>query len=209
VKGRNGSIREQQVIVYGLFELPFGKNHLFLSKANTIVNEAVGGWQFSPVITYSGGLPYTLSYKNCGSSIPGDAPCYVNGDPKSLKKHVTGFPGNGLKYYDALATDTNGHLAPNQIFTETSLDQIGNSGRNSVFGPNYFNGDLSLQKNFPIKEGIVAQFRVDAFNGFNHINFGTPDGDVQDGGTIGSGPGPGGTQLPSPRQLQFSLRGTF
>jgi hypothetical protein len=201
VKGRNESTREQQVIVYGLFELPFGKNHLFLSKSSGLVNEIVGGWQLSPVITYSGGLPFTLSYSTCASQIPGDAPCYVNGDPKSFKKHVTGFPGSGLSYYDKSQWQT--------TFTQPGLDQIGNTGRNSTFGPNYFNGDMAVQKNFPIKEGVVGQFRMDAYNAVNHINFGTPNGNVDQGGAITGGPGPGNTQLPSPRQLQFSLRGTF
>jgi hypothetical protein len=201
VKGRNESTREQQVIVYGLFELPFGKNHLFASHAPTYLDEIIGGWQVSPVLTYSGGLPFTLSYSGCSADIPGSAPCYVNGDPKALKKHVTGFPGSGLSYYSSSQWTT--------TFTQPGLDQIGNTGRNSVFGPNYFNGDLALQKNFTIKEGIVAQFRVDAYNAVNHINFGSPNGNVDQGGSITAGPGPGGTQLPSPRQLQFSLRGTF
>jgi hypothetical protein len=205
-KGRNGSIREQQLIVYGLFELPFGRNHAFLSNSNTIVNELVGGWQFSPVITYSSGLPYTLSYNNCGDYIPNSAPCYVSGDPRLLHKHQTGFPGNGLSFYDKLASDAAGHIAPGQIFTEQTLDQIGNSGRNSTFGPHFFNGDLSLQKNFPIKESLVAQMRLDAFNGFNHINFATPNGNVQQGGSITGGPFPTGAQ---PRQLQISARFQF
>jgi outer membrane receptor protein involved in Fe transport len=203
VKGRNGAIREQQVIVYGLFELPFGRNHLILPKANTLVNEIIGGWQFSPVFTYSGGAPFTLSYGECNSSIPGDAPCYVNGDPKSLKKHVTGFPGSptGLSFYDKVTLGG--------IFTAPGLDQIGDSGRDSAFGPHYFNGDLSLQKNFPVWESVVAQFRADAFNGFNHINFNTPNGNIEQGGSITNGPGPSGTQLPSPRQLQLSVRVQF
>jgi hypothetical protein len=198
VKGRNESTREQQIIAYGLFELPFGKNHLLLSKSPTYLNEVVGGWQVNPVVTYSSGLPFTLSYSNCSADVPGSAPCYVNGDPKSFKKHVTGYPGSGLSYYDSSQWTT--------TFTQPGLDQIGNSGRDSVFGPNYFDTDLALQKNFPIREDIVAQFRVDGFNAFNHINFGTPNGNVDQGGSITGGPGPGNTQLPSPRQLQFSLR---
>ncbi len=199
VKGRNSEIREQQVIVYGLFELPFGRNHLIGSSVPGIVNQFIGGWQFSPVITYASGLPFTLSYGECNSVIPSDAPCYVNGDPKSLKKHVTGYPGHGLSFYDKVALGT--------TFTAPGLDQIGNTGRNSAFGPNYFTGDLALQKNFPIRENLFAQLRVDAYNGFNHINFNTPNGNIEQGGSITNGPGPGGTT--NPRQLQFSGRLQF
>ena len=204
-KGRNGSIREQQVIVYGLAELPFGRNHAFFANANPIVNEIIGGWQFSPVITYSSGLPFTLSYGECNSVIPSSAPCYVNGDPRLLQKHQTGSPGNGLSFFDPVTLGGN--------FTAPGLDQIGNSGRNSFFGPHFFNGDLSLQKNFPIKESLVAQFRLDAFNGFNHINFANPGGDsnatpnIEQGGSITTGPYPGNSS--QPRQLQLSARFQF
>jgi hypothetical protein len=34
----------------------------------------------------------------------------------------------------------------------------------STFGPNLFNTDLAVQKNFPIKESLFAQFRMDAYN---------------------------------------------
>ena len=123
----------------------------------------------------------------------------VNGNPGSFQNHITGFPGNSLSYYDAQTLGT--------TFTAPGLDQIGDIGRNSVFGPHFFNTDLALQKNFLIKEKATLQFRFDAFNVFNHINFGNPGGNIEQAGSINSGPGPGGTS--NPRQLQFSARVQF
>jgi hypothetical protein len=197
-KGRDSNIRQQQIIIYGLAELPFGRNKLLLSNANAVVNQIVGGWQISPVLNYSSGLPFTLSYSSCNASIPGDAPCLANGEPGRFRSHVTGFPGTGLSYYDPQFGTT---------FTAAGLDQIGTVGRNSVFGPHFFNTDISVQKNFPIKESIVFQFRMDAFNAFNHINFGLPGGNIQQSGSITSGPGVDGTA--NPRQLQFVARVQF
>jgi outer membrane receptor protein involved in Fe transport len=197
-KGRDSNIRQQQIIVYGLYELPFGRNKPFLSDANGVVNQIVSGWQISPVLNFSSGLPFTLSYSSCNASIPGSAPCMVNGNPSSFQKHVTGFPGNNLRYFDAQTLGT--------TFTQPGLNQIGNIGRNSVFGPHFFNTDLSLQKNFPVKEKVTLQFRFDAFNVFNHINFGTPSGNIEQAGAINGGPGPNGA---NPRQLQFSARVQF
>src|ERR1700689_899530 len=98
-----------------------------------------------------------------------------------------------------------GKAAPTSSFTEAGLDQIGNRGTNSYIGPGYFNGDLSLQKNFPIHESILAQFRVDAFNGFNHINPANPSASqTGSDGTITSEPALG--IYTNPRQMQFSLR---
>jgi hypothetical protein len=91
-------------------------------------------------------------------------------------------------------------------FTAPGLDQIGNTGRNSTFGPNYFNTDLAVQKNFPIKESLFAQFRMDAYNVFNHMSLSNPGGSIDNGDqTIGS---LAYAQFPT-RQLQFSVRLQF
>ena len=58
-------------------------------------------------------------------------------------------------------------------FTAPGLDEIGNTGRNSTFGPNFFNTDMAVQKNFPIHESLFAQFRMDAYNAFNHTEWGS------------------------------------
>jgi hypothetical protein len=72
----------------------------------------------------------------------------------------------------------------------------------------YINSDMAVQKNFPIHEAVLAQFRMDAFNVFNHVNPGLPGTSVDGGGTITSEQSQGGT-LPLARYLQFSLRVQF
>ncbi len=208
-KGRDDSIRENQATFYGVYELPFGRNHMFVSNANPLVNGLIGGWQFSPVLTIATGLPFTLGYSECGASVPGSAPCYVNGNARSLRTGSSGTPGLGnVKFYDAVnLTNAGTTLNPNSPFSASALDTIGNSGRNSIYGPGFFNGDLSLQKNVTLRERYTAQLRVDAFNGFNHINYGNPNGNVEQTGSITSGPGVNGST--NPRQLQFSGRFQF
>jgi hypothetical protein len=208
VRGRDGALRQQQIIVYGLFQLPFGKNKQFLGHVNSIVNQAVSGWEISPVINFSSGLPFTLSYNGCSASNVGPAPCYVNGNVNSFHKQQTGFPGNSLLFYPAFSPNASTTFsAPGEgTFTAPGLDQIGNVGRNTAFGPHFFNTDLSVQKSFQIRESIAFQLRADGFNAFNHINFATPNGNIQQGGTISSGPFPNGA---NPRQLQFSGRLQF
>ena len=89
---------------------------------------------------------------------------------------------------------------------------IGNVTRNSAFGPNLLNADMSLMKNVSIRERLTAQFRFDAFNALNHINFATPNGaiDQTSSGAITGGPYPTGTGgTTNPRQLQFTLHLQF
>ncbi len=164
----------------------------------------IGGWQFSPVLTWSSGLPFTLGVGGgCGASVPGSAPCYPNGSGLTVKHHLTGFnPTTHSRTYFTAAD------VPTSRFPQAGLDQIGTMGRNSIYGPAYFNTDLSLQKNFPIYESLLLQFRIDAYNGFNYINAGNP-------GTTNTGTDAVITGEPAlnvytnPRQLQFSFRIQF
>ncbi len=159
------------------------------------------GDQVSPVITYSSGLPFTLGYSDYTKQVPSDAPNRVNGDTHAFHSQITGSPGNNLTFYNPVNIDAGG------IFTRPGLDQIGNVGRNTVFGPRFFNGDISVQKNFTIREKTTLQLRADGFNAFNHINFGTPNGNIDQGGQITNGAYPNGAS--NPRQLQFSGRVQF
>ena len=195
VKGRDSALRQQQVIMYGLYELPFGHNKPLFANASPVLNQFIGGWQLSPVLNYSSGLPFTLSYGECGNAIPGSAPCLVNGRPEAFQHHLSGSPFTTLTWFKGQPLGT--------TFTAPALDQIGTIGRNSVFGPHVFNTDLAVQKNFPVKEVATIQFRTDFFNVFNYINFGTPSGNVEQDGTITSGPFKDSST--NPRTLQFSL----
>jgi outer membrane receptor protein involved in Fe transport len=194
-KGTDGFVRRQQVIIYGLYELPFGRNKTFGSNVGAITNQIIGGWQLSPVLNYSSGLPFTLTLGGC-PGIPGSAPCYMNGDKSRFQKQITGAPWNSLHYFSQ-ATLSN-------IFTTPGLDQVGTLGRNSLYGPNFFNTDLSVMKSFPIREYATIQFRMDAYNVMNYISWGSPSG-VD--GTISNGPGKDGTA--NPRQLQLSFKVLF
>jgi hypothetical protein len=67
---------------------------------------------------------------------------------------------------------TNG--ASNGPWQRPQVGEFGTSGRNSFRGPQFFNTDLSIFKNFTITERVRAQFRFNAFNVFNKVNWGTP-----------------------------------
>jgi hypothetical protein len=179
---------------------------MFLSSAPRLVDEIVGGWQLSPVLNWSSGLPFTLGYAECSASIPSSAPCYPNGKGSSLKTHLGGY--DPIKHNRLFFNGTTTPLttSPFSGFTAPGLDQIGTAGRNNVYGPGFFNTDLSLQKNFPIWETLFAQFRVDAFNAFNHINPGNPGGNIDQGPQYITGQSASGSGA---RQLQFSLRVQF
>ena len=80
----------------------------------------------------------------------------------------------------------------------------GNSKRNMLRGPDEINLDASLEKKFPIKEGMDLLFRFEAFNTLNHPQFQIPAAVIATGG-VGSIT----TTSNIARQLQFTLRLSF
>ncbi|MBV8629702.1 MAG: TonB-dependent receptor, partial [Silvibacterium sp.] len=164
-RGRNNDIRTNQFVIYGLYQLPFGRNQMFYSDAPRWMDAIIGGWQLSPVLTWSSGLPFTLGYGECSTAIPGGgAPCYPNGKASTLKTNLGSYDPIAHRRLFFHGTTTPLTTAPFSGFSAPGLDQIGTAGRNNKDGPGFFNTDMSLQKNIPIHESIIAQFRVDAFN---------------------------------------------
>jgi hypothetical protein len=54
-RASDGSLRTQQFVVYGLYQLPFGRNQMWGSGVPRWEDEVIGGWQFSPVLNWSNG----------------------------------------------------------------------------------------------------------------------------------------------------------
>jgi hypothetical protein len=209
-KGRNDSLREQQIVSYGNWQLPVGRNMTYLSNARGWVNDIVGGWELNPIINWSSGLPFSLTYSGCGNNLPGDAPCYPNGPAKSLPTNVGGF--STTLHNRAFFNGFNNLYAngPQGNFSAPGVDQVGTTGRNTKFGPNFFDTDLAVQKNVTLHESLFAQFRLDAYNVFNYINPGNPGGNAStvniDQGPVYITSEPAGAR---PRQLQLSVRFQF
>ena len=84
-----------------------------------------------------------------------------------------------------------------------ALGTYGVLGRNNFRGPGSFNLDLGLHKDFPVHERMKFQFRFEAFNLFNNVNFANPTATVTSGNFMRI------TSASDPRILQFALRFEF
>lgn len=91
-------------------------------------------------------------------------------------------------------------------FLAPANNTFGNFARNSLFGPQFINQDLSIAKTFAVKEHYKFSVRGETFNTFNHSNLGDPNSDVTspDAGKI-TGIAPS-YQM---RRLQIGLRLDF
>ena len=77
-----------------------------------------------------------------------------------------------------VAPGTNGVPACDSTGCDDYESLFGTTGRNSFRGPFQVRFDMSLAKQFLIKEHYQLRFEADAFNIFNHPDFDTPNNDV-------------------------------
>jgi hypothetical protein len=96
-------------------------------------------------------------------------------------------------------------------FGSPAIGTFGSSGANSLLGPGYFQIDLSLSRQFKLLENQSLEFRVDAFNVINEVNFSTPVTALNSPnfGHITSDILAPGSASGDPRILQLSLKYAF
>jgi hypothetical protein len=137
-------------------------------------NRWTEGWELSGITHFSTGLPVTLINYGDNSLLGAepnginnygiDEPDY-NGGPLGINHN----PRNGRPYFD-----------PSQ-FSENALGTPGTAARRFFYGPGMDNYDMALLKNFRLTESKSLQFRLEAFNVFNHAQFFGPqsvDGNI-------------------------------
>lgn len=205
--GPNDFTRNHVFVITTVYELPFGRNKTFLGSSGRALDYVVGGWQLSNNTNWSSGLPWTPTTKECGAEQDVGV-CRPNKGSGSFSTGPGSFDGatHTVRFFTPL-TSLGGP------FTDAGNGNLGNIGYNSFRGPSGFYSDLSLVKAIPITERVKAQFRMDAFNVFNHpvYAFSGNNGangcvDCQGGNNGKITDIEGGTSM---RQLQFALRLNF
>jgi hypothetical protein len=163
-----------------LYELPFGRGKKIASAVPGWANQIIGGWSFTGIFTYQSGEPYSIT----SGSLTGNGAhvSYAQVRGPLDKGHVQFNGGEGPVLYNAGQLITNSadpnFNCVNVTGTQTFFcipppGQQGN-GRNIVQGPNFWNLDSGLLKNFSLTERFKLQFRAEAFNVLNHVNWENP-----------------------------------
>ncbi|HEV2688744.1 MAG TPA: carboxypeptidase regulatory-like domain-containing protein, partial [Bryobacteraceae bacterium] len=149
-----------------------------------IVGTAFGRWEISGITRFQSGALLTPT----GSSfIPGTRRSSYIGGPVALPSDQR---GPDLWFNTA-------------AFTNAPPAALGNAGVGIIQAPGWENWDVSLRKNFRVREGWNLGFTADAFNVMNHVNFDDPNVSTSNSafGTIS-------TSQPA-RNIQFGLRFSF
>jgi Carboxypeptidase regulatory-like domain/TonB dependent receptor len=177
-------------------------------------NLLLGGWGISPIITMSSGSPFSV-YSTAGGYNPvqdgitdsgaNRVPYIGQGNQKNAVHHNVNLAKGGYlnpsDFSVATATQPLPYLCPGNV--NHGLWCEAPAGRNSFYGPSYYNVDLGVFKRFPIWEAQTITFQASFFNILNHTNFANPVSDLNSGSF--------GASIASadPRITQLSLRYDF
>jgi len=132
-------------------------------------NRAFGGWTLSGNWFFRTGLPFTVV-----DSAEAGA---LGGYNYSIYGTVWGTPIASIPQTCTNAVNTP-CMSKSQFLTSGSETGFGQIGRNSIYGPHFFDVDLALMKAVAIGEHMTFEFGAQAYNAFNHPNFDQPVNDI-------------------------------
>ena len=158
-------------VVSYVWELPLGKGKNYVNGG--VLGRVFEGIQFSGITTLQTGYPFQVR--------------------TALDSQRTGVGAWGLRVGDPFAAPSSPSCAPNPslgkvyvtnncAFVEPPSGSAG-SGRNSIYGPGFWNFDLVLSKRMKLGERFELETRFEGYNIFNHPHFLNP-GNPDDNGNL-------------------------
>ncbi|HEY4355615.1 MAG TPA: TonB-dependent receptor [Acidobacteriaceae bacterium] len=183
-----------RVVGTATWNLPFGHGRHFGSHMPGWENEIVGGWELTALVDVYSGFPLSMTVTGA-PAFAGTRPMYVGGNPQTVGGYHQRLGG-------AAFGQTQGYLNPAAFALPQSF-QLGNVPRSwtAIRGPINFDDNASVIKQFPIHEQFGLEFRAEAFNVLNKVNFGLPNAQFNSS-TFGQIT----TQYNLPRNLQVALK---
>jgi hypothetical protein len=182
-----------------VYDLPFGRGKSIGNGVSKLVDEAIGGWQVSGIQTWRTGLAFTADSGIASTTSLAADPGEIFVGPRSaLETQIHVDSTGAVQLYKNPSAAVAAYVPPTGVEMGT---------RDNLRGPHFSNLDFGVAKNFPLySERYILQFRTDAFNVFNHTNFGFPN-TVLTSPQFGDLTSEAGNE--ASRVLQFSLRFQF
>jgi hypothetical protein len=192
--------------------LPFGRGHRLGNNSSAVANYLINGWTIAGIATAKTGIPVNITMGASGvNPATGQNYAYLQNSGGGNFNSGTDLrpncsPGTGLK----AGISANSAALGNASYLNTAAFQVptvntpGSCSRNPATGPGFLEFQSSLIKDFPVRENQRFEFRLEAFNLFNHPNFSNPASKYGAGGF-----GLINSTSNSPRQLQLGFKYMF
>jgi hypothetical protein len=173
----------QNLNVYGLANLPFGKDHI--GGEYRVVRILAGGWSLSGIYTYSSGTP--IQFGGSGCTFPSAGACYPDINPTysgsirrngSFGQGITAANLGAISYLNPAAFQLPSvfPLPANALAKAVATTKIGNAPRSNAyhaFTPGTYNVSMSIRRSFNITpERVKFLFQADCTNVTNKVTFG-------------------------------------
>ena len=192
------------------------RRHLF-NLSSVLISPGLGSglmhvltkdWQVGVIVQKRSGAPLTVLVSDDVA---------LNGDPDQRANRVPGVN----PYLDEPTWVPNAGGFNTQLqwinmaaFTNAPRGEFGNSRRGDIYGPGFFKTDLAVSRNLNIGAAKRVELRVEAFNLFNTVNWGNPNGSATNPNTatVRVGSATAGRILSTngdPRIMQFALKYAF
>ena len=183
--------RRHNLAINYIYDFPKVQDWWKAAADNKYARAIFNDWQLSGITRFVSGNPFSV-----GTSIGGS---------KNSNQNITGSYTEGFRVKligDPLAnlSGSEYNLINPAAFGLPAFGTIGNdSPFNYLTTPGIANFDISLQRTVRVKERIRMEFRVDAFNAFNHTQFSGVNSTINLTSTIN----------PTPTNLVFKADGTI
>ena len=184
---------------------------------HALVKQVFDGWQFAGITRFQSGSPLSLGNLGTGN-LEGSLDLMGGGDGwRAVMSGNPVLPKDQRtidRYFNTSVFAPPGVGQP-VVATVAGVNRIlalGNTPNTFARGPGINNWNLSLYKNFSVRERLHFQFRAEAYNAFNHTQFSTVNTAPKWNYTTGVQTGTQFGQITAardPRIMQFGLRLQF
>jgi hypothetical protein len=195
----------------GVYAIPVGHGRQYLSGANRLLDEAIGGWKISTAILAYSGFPETILGPGNNSNSDGNARPNQYRPLKIVHRSIANWYGTDPSAIPCTQPGVDNGLC---AFGAPATNAFGDASNGNTRGPGYLNVDMSIFKDFATFRNQTLGFRFDAFNVFNIVSYGNPDTNIDDttfGNISNQGSTDGISQAvrSTERRLQFSANYRF
>ena len=154
---------QRQIFNLGyVYDLPFFTQRGWL-------HTALGGWEWSGLFTAQTGTPFNVTDGLYGSGV-------ANGNGQGALLDLVGNPNSGMGALNNQPGVVGPLLYNPAAFAAPQGLTFGTAQRNVLNNPGRWNADMGLFKRFSITEARYFEFRAEAFNVFNHTEWGNVNG---------------------------------
>jgi hypothetical protein len=185
----------QRLTISYVYDLPFGKGQKFLPGVHGFADRLVSGWGINGLTTFQKGFPLGITATpNTTGLNTGLRPNVAAG----CSETISGSAQSRVNQWFNTA-----------CFSLPAPYTFGNESRTDpgLRGPGIANYDFAVFKRTAITERVSVQFRAEAFNLFNRVQFGQPN--LAYTTAANSTFGVISSQLNQPRLMQMALRLAF